>query len=165
MEIESKRSIRGALIALAAAALALAGCGGSGNGGGTSATNPTFTPSACADCGTLMVGLTDADGDFVSYSVDVLSLTLQRANGAVVETLPQTTRVDFAQLTDLSDLLSVASLAPGDFVKGSIRLDYTNADIEVQKGTDSVKATAVDGSGNPLGVTTLEIRLDRKSVV
>jgi hypothetical protein len=107
-----------------------------------------------------MVGLTDADGDFVSYSVDVLSLKLQRANGAEVETLPQTTRIDFAQLTDLSDLLSVASLAPGDFVKGSIRLDYTNADIEVQKGTDSVKATAVDGNGNPLGVTELEIRLD-----
>jgi len=160
MEIESKRSIRGALIALAAAALALAGCGGSGNGGGTSATNPTFTPSACADCGTLMVGLTDADGDFVSYSVDVLSIKMQRANGAQVETLPQTTRIDFAQLTDLSDLLSVAAIAPGDFVKGSIRLDYTNADIEVQKGTDSVKATAVDLNGNPLGVTELEIRLD-----
>jgi hypothetical protein len=124
--------------------------------------NPTVTPSACDDCGTLMVGLTDADGDFVTYAVDVLSIKMQRANGAEVETLPQTTRVDFAQLTDLSDLLSVASLAPGDFVKGSIRLDYTNADIEVQKGADSVKATAVDSSGNPLGVTELEVRLDGK---
>jgi hypothetical protein len=162
MEIEAKRSIRGAskLIGLAAAALALFGCGGSSDG--TSAANPTRTasPSACADCGTLMIGLTDADGDFVSYSVDVLSIKLQRANGAQVETLPQTTRIDFAQLTDLSDLLSVASLAPGDFVKGSIKLDYTNADIEVQKGTDSVKATPVDSNGNPLGVTELEVRLD-----
>ncbi|HUO67054.1 MAG TPA: hypothetical protein VMV37_05930, partial [Gammaproteobacteria bacterium] len=156
MEIRQKRFAHGAcsLLGLAAAALALFGCGGSGGGSASTGTaTPTTTPSACADCGTLMIGLTDADGDFVSYSVDVLSLTLQRANGAVIETLPQTTRVDFAQLTDLSDLLSVASLAPGDFVKGSIKLDYTNADIEVQKGTDSVKATAVDGSGNPLGVT------------
>jgi hypothetical protein len=162
MTIEQKRVVHSAwsLIAITAAALALAGCGGSGGGSAGMTTNPTVTPSACADCGTLMVGLTDADGDFVSYSVDVLSLKLQRANGAQVETLPQTTRVDFAQLTDLSDLLSVASLAPGDFVKGSIRIDYTNADIEVQKGTDSVKATAVDGSGKPLGVTELEIRLD-----
>jgi len=162
MTIEQKRIAHGAwsLIGIAAAALALAGCGGSGGGSAGMTTNPTVTPSACADCGTLMVGLTDADGDFVSYSVDVLSLKLQRANGAQVETLPQTTRVDFAQLTDLSDLLRVASLAPGDFVKGSIRIDYTNADIEVQKGTDSVKATAVDGSGKPLGVTELEIRLD-----
>lgn len=162
MAIEQKRFAHSAwsLIGIAAAALALAGCGGSGGDSAGMTTNPTVTPSACADCGTLMVGLTDADGDFVSYSVDVLSLKLQRANGAQVETLPQTTRVDFAQLTDLSDLLSVASLAPGDFVKGSIRIDYTNADIEVQKGTDSVKATAVDGSGKPLGVTELEIRLD-----
>jgi hypothetical protein len=164
MEIAHKRFAHGAwsLLGLATAALALFGCGGSGGGSASTSTTPTTTPSACGDCGTLMVGLTDADGDFVSYSVDVLSLKLQRANGADVETLPQTTRIDFAQLTDLSDLLSVASLAPGDFVKGSIRLDYTNADIEVQKGTDSVKATAVDGSGNPLGVTELEIRLDGK---
>ena len=164
MEIEPKRLGHGAwsLIGLAAAALALVGCSGGSGGGMSGNTNPTVTPSACADCGTLMVGLTDADGDFVSYSVDVLSITLQRANGAQVETLPQTTRVDFAQLTDLSDLLSVAALAPGDFVKGSIRLDYTNADIEVQKGTDSVKATAVDSSGNALGVTDLEVRLDGK---
>jgi hypothetical protein len=162
MKTEPKRSIRSAwpLIGLAAAALALFGCGGSGGGSASTGTTTTNTPSACADCGTLMVGLTDADGDFVSYSVDVLSLKLQRANGAEVETLPQTTRVDFAQLTDLSDLLSVASLAPGDFVKGSIRLDYSNADIEVQNGTSSVKATAVDGNGNALGVTELEIRLD-----
>jgi hypothetical protein len=165
MTIEQKRFVHSAwsLIAITAAAVALAGCGGSGGGSAGMTTNPTVTPSACADCGTLMVGLTDADGDFVSYSVDVLSLKLQRANGAQVETLPQTTRVDFAQLTDLSDLLSVASLAPGDFVKGSIRIDYTNADIEVQKGTDSVKATAVDGSGKPLGVTELEIRLDGRN--
>jgi hypothetical protein len=165
MTIQLTRVAHGAwsLIGLAAAALALAGCGGSGGGSAdTGAMSPTVTPSACDDCGTLMVGLTDADGDFVTYAVDVLSIKMQRANGAEVETLPQTTRVDFAQLTDLSDLLSVASLAPGDFVKGSIRLDYTNADIEVQKGTDSVKATAVDSSGNPLGVTELEVRLDGK---
>lgn len=157
MSIKKERGGHAAwsLIGLAAAALALAGCGG---GGGSSASNST--PSACSDCGTLLVGLTDADGDFVSYTVDVLSITLQRANGTVVETLPQTTRVDFAQLTNLSDLLSVATLAPGDFVKGTIRVDYTNADIEVQKGTDSVKASPVDANGHALGVTELEVRLD-----
>ena len=30
------------------------------------------------DTGTLLVSLTDADGDFVGYSVDVLSVSLQR---------------------------------------------------------------------------------------
>src|SRR5690349_16761759 len=146
------------VIALAAAALALAGCGGSGS----SASN---NPSACSDCGTLLVGLTDADGDFVSYTVDVLSIKLTRPGGAQVETLPQTTRVDFAQLTNLSDLFSVSTLAAGDFAKGTIRIDYTNADIEVQKGTDTVKATAVDENGKPLGVTELEIRFDGRDHV
>jgi hypothetical protein len=157
MTISRGRGSHGAwsLLGLAAAALALAGCGGSGS----SASN-TPSPSGCSDCGTLLVGLTDADGDFVSYTVDVLSITLRRANGVQVETLPQTTRVDFAQLTNLSDLFSVTTLAPGDFAKGTIRLDYTNADIEVQKGTDTVKATPVDANGNPLGVTELEIRFD-----
>ena len=161
MKIQKERAAHGAwsLIGLAAAAFALAGCGG--GGGGSSASNPT--PSACADCGTLLVGLTDADGDFVSYTVDVLSIKLTRANGTQIETLPQTTRVDLTQLTNLSDLLSVATLAPGDFVKGSIRVDYTNADIEVAKGTDSVKATPVDANGQPLGITELEIRLDGKN--
>ena len=161
MTIQQKRTAHGAwsMIGLAAAAFALAGCGG--GGGGSSSSNPA--PSACADCGTLLVGLTDADGDFVSYTVDVLSIKMQRANGAQIETLPQTTRVDFNQLTNLSDLLSVATLAPGDFVKGSIRVDYTNADIEVAKGTDSVKATPVDANGQPLGIIDLEIRLDGKN--
>ena len=155
MTISKGRGSHGAwsLLGLAAAALALVGCGGSGS-------SASISPSGCSDCGTLLVGLTDADGDFVSYTVDVLSITLQRANGVRVETLPQTTRVDFAQLTNLSDLFSVTPLAPGDFAKGTIRLDYTNADIEVQKGTDTVKATAVDANGNPLGVTELEIRFD-----
>ncbi len=107
-----------------------------------------------------MVGLTDADGDFVSYSVDVCRSSCNGPTARKSRRFRRRRAIDFAQLTDLSDLLSVASLAPGDFVKGSIRIDYTNADIEVQKGTDSVKATVVDGNGKPLGVTELEIRLD-----
>ena len=147
------------LTGLAVAALALTGCGGSG---GSAPTAQTGGCAAATDCGTLLVGLTDADGDFVSYSVDVLSLTLQRANGAAVEMLPATTRVDFAQLTDLTDLLGVATLVPGDIVGGTIRLDYTNAEINVEVGGQIVPATVVDASGNPLGVTDLKIDLSNR---
>ena len=87
----------------ALAAVGLAGCGGSG--GSPSSTNP---PTATSDVGTLLISLTDADGDFVGYSVDVLSVTLQRRGGGTVEVLPAATRIDFAQLTELSDLLAVA---------------------------------------------------------
>jgi len=139
---------------IAFAAAALAGCGGSG--GSTSTVNP---PAPTPDTGTLLVSITDADGDFVSYSVDVLSVTLQRRGGGSVEVLPATTRIDFAQLTELSDLLAVATLAPGDIVGGKIRLDYGNAEIFVASGTEVVRANAVDASGAPLGITELDIEL------
>jgi hypothetical protein len=152
------------LVALVVATSTLAACGGSG-GGSTANIGPPAT--ACGnDCGTLLVDMTDADGDFVSYSVDVQSVALTRPNGATVETLPATTRIDFAQLTDLSDLLTVATLAPGNFVGGTIRLDYTNADVFVEVGGQVVRANVVDENGAPLGVTELEVRLsDRNHLV
>jgi hypothetical protein len=96
----------------------------------------------------------------------VQAVTLKRANGATVETLPATTRIDFAQLTDLADLLSVATVAPGDFVGGTIRLDYTNAEIFVEKAGQIVPAKAVGPNGQPLGVVVLEVqRATRAHVV
>ncbi|HEX7081549.1 MAG TPA: hypothetical protein VF329_11090 [Gammaproteobacteria bacterium] len=150
-------------------ALALGGCSGSG---GSSATADPPAPcdpadaATAAECGTLLVALTDADGDFASYSVDVLSITLHRSDGATVEVLPSTTRIDFAQLVDLSDLLSAVTLAPGELVGGTIRLDYANAEVFVEAGGETVQATVVDTNGEPLGVTELEIRLpDRDRLV
>src|SRR5262245_29969764 len=112
----------------ALAAVGLAGCGGSGSSDPAAA-----PPAASSDSGTLLISVPDADGDFVGYSVDVLSITLQR-RGGTVEVLPAATRIDFAQLTELSDLLAVATLAPGDIVGGKIRLDYSNAEVSVLVG-------------------------------
>ena len=153
--------------ALAAAALTLLliGCGGSG-GSSTPSGDATLPASGCGDCGTVLLAVTDADGDFVSYSVDVLSVTLERANGASVETLPGTTRIDFAQLTDLADLLSVATMAPGEIVGGKIRLDYSTAEVFVEAGGEIVPAQVVGPDGQPLGVTEVDIRLaDRNHLV
>jgi hypothetical protein len=174
MEISNTRIARGArtLLALAATLLALAGCGGSGGADSSAPSgglaNGGAQSGSCAngDCGTLLLSLTDAEGDFASYSVDVLSIELERANGATVETLPKKVRIDFAQLTDLSDLLSVTTLAPGDFVGGTIRLDYSNAEVFVEKDGEVVQARVVDENGQPLGQTELEIRLaDRNHLV
>lgn len=148
------------IVALAAAALAA--CSGGGSSGEASNANPPAPSGSCSDCGTLLVGLTDADGDFVSYAVDVLSVTLKRANGATVETLPAKTRIDFAQLTDLADLLSVSTLAPGDFVNGKIRIDYTNAEVVVEKAGQTVPAKVVGPNGQPLGVVELDVDLSNR---
>jgi hypothetical protein len=153
--IERTRAALRALTVTVLATVTLAACGGSGGSG--SAANPPTTSGS--DTGTLLVSVTDADGDFVSYAVDVLSVTLQRPGGATVEVLPARTRIDFAQLTDLADLLAVATLAPGNIVGGKIKLDYGNADVWVESGGEVVRANVVGASGAPLGVTELDIQL------
>ncbi len=151
------------LAAVALAAMSLVGCSGSGGGSSSSLTGSTGASCADASCGTLMVGVTDADGDFINYSVDVLSITLKRQNGATVEMLPAKTRIDFAQLTDLSDLVSIANLAPGDFSGGTIRVDFSTAEVYVEVAGQAVRANVVDANGQPLGVTDLTMQLSNRN--
>src|SRR3974390_130205 len=72
--------------------------------------------SSNGDMGTVDIGITDGQGDFISYAVDVTSLTLTKADGTVVETLPQKTRIDFAQLVDLSEFVTSATIPAGNYV-------------------------------------------------
>lgn len=145
------------------AIMALTACSGSGGGSSTGTTTAACNPADPAtlnECGELLVAVTDADGDFVSYVVDVLSVSLQRPGGASVEMLPAATRIDFAELTTLSELLASALVAPGDFAGGSIRVDYSNAEIYVESGGGVVLAEAVDETGTRLGIVDLDIQLD-----
>jgi hypothetical protein len=120
--------------------------------------------------GEVVIGLTDAEGDFASYSVDVLSLTLTKANGAVVETVPVSTRVDFAQYTDMTEFLTVATIPSGRYVKASMVLDYSNADIWVENADgDAVQVdpgNILDSEGNPITQLEVSVRLeDRNSLL
>ena len=119
-------------------ALILTACGG-GGAGTTAITEPNPTavcdptdPSTHSECGTLFVALTDADGDFLNYTVDVMSLELETANGRIIETLPRSTRINFTDYVDLTELVTAATIPPGTYVAGTIRLDYTNAEIFVE---------------------------------
>jgi hypothetical protein len=152
--------IRGALFALA---LTLVACGG--GGGESSGTGAQVTPSGCnaSDCGTAYIGLMDADGDFTSYTVDVVSLTLKKANGSTVEALPVSSRVDFAELVELKELVTAATIPNGAYVEGTIRLDYSNAEILVDVGGMPTPAVAVDANGQPLATVDLDIRLDNRN--
>ncbi len=159
-------------VSLFTLALLLSACGGGGGGGGQAETPPAVAvcdpadSSTFAECGTLFVGLTDADGDFLSYSVDVVSLELEKANGAVVETLPNSARIDFAQYVDLTEFVTAANIPPGTYVSGSITLDYADAEVFVEAGGAAKAATVVDADGAPLGRTTLRIALaDRNRLV
>jgi hypothetical protein len=123
-----------------------------------------------------MVSLTDAPGDFISYIVNVVSLQLTRADGTVVQTVPVTTQVDFAQLVNLSEIVSAAQIPAGRYVAASITLDYSGATIVVDNGTTGVTilpADIIDGATsmplaapNPTQVTlTLSLDTDNQLVV
>jgi len=135
--------------------------------GGSSGEPPVAADPGCdaATCGTLLVGLTDADGDFLSYSVDVTSLTLETANGRTVETLPVRQRVDFAELVDLTELVTAATIPNGVYTKAAITLDYATAEVTVEVNGAPVAATVQDENDNTLGVQTLDIELDNANHV
>ncbi len=97
--------------------------------------------------GVVAIGLTDTPGDFLTYTVDVTSLTLTKAdNTTVVQTLPQRTRVDFARSVDLTEFVTAVTIPAGTYVSATLNLDYTNADIQVD-----------DGSGTPVAVAPAKI--------
>jgi hypothetical protein len=137
--------------------LSLVGCGGgsggSSSGGGGQTTN-----------GEVVIGITDAEGDFVSYSVDIVSITLTKASGAVVETLPLATRVDFAQYTEMTEFVTAATIPSGVYTGARIRLDYTNADIRVEDaGGQAVAAVVKDQNGHPITSMELSVKLDDRA--
>src|SRR5579859_3989693 len=113
-----------------ALAMLLSACGGSISPSTSRATDCT-RPSTSDQNGCAYINLADAPGDFLSYTVNVTALTLTRADGTVVNILPANTTVDFAQYSDLSEFLTLASMPQGTYTSGNITLDYTNADIEV----------------------------------
>lgn len=125
-----------------------------GSGGGSGST------STSSDTGLVYVGLTDADGDFITYTVDVTALTLTRADGAVVNALPVTTRVDFAQYTDMTEFLNAATVPSGVYTRVDMTLDFSNADIRVASGSNALPVTPKDSSGNAITTMTLQVKLD-----
>ncbi|MEO0424575.1 MAG: hypothetical protein AAF184_19715 [Pseudomonadota bacterium] len=161
-------------LAAAGCLLVAAGCGGGGGGGVANLEDPGpvgddgGTPVAACDpadadtfdsCGVGVVTVTDADGDVLSYAVDIVSLRLERAGGDIVETLPATTRIDFADYVELSELLGAPRLPPGTYVGGSMTLDFTKAEIVVEQDGQAVMANVVDAEGNALTQATIDVAL------
>jgi Domain of unknown function (DUF4382) len=156
--MKKARLLNGLLVMLMLAALVLSGCGGGSSG--------ASTPASTQDGdGQVVVSLTDAPGDFSSYTVDVLSLTLTKANGAQVSALPLETRIDFSQYTDMTEFLTAATVPSGVYVAATMTLDYTNADIwvEDENGNPVQVATIQDADGNPLTTLTATVNLEDRS--
>jgi len=150
------RSLR--IAGLATLSLLLLSACGNGNLTASNTNTNCTSPSTSDQSACLYTSLTDADGQFDAYVVTVDSLTLTRLDGTVVNVLPSSTRVDFSQYTDLAEFLSLQTVPPGTYIKGSMVLDYSNADIEVDVNGVATPAKVVDTGGNP--VTTLSVAIN-----
>lgn len=145
-------------VAAIAGAAGVSGCGGSGS--------PMSSSWATAN-GVAMVTLTDAPGDFLSYKLTVVSLKLTSANGTTVETLPAATQVDFAQLVDLSEVISARQVPTGAYTGVSMTVDYNGATIVVDDGAGGLTvpgANIMNGATNsalvsPNSQLTLTLKL------
>jgi len=151
---------------LVIASLAMSACGG---GGSTAEQTPAAIavcdptdPGTAAECGSVIVALTDADGDFVNYTVDVLSLKLETANGRIVETMPRQTRINFTDYVDLTELVTVATIPPATYVAGTITLDYDAAEVYVEADGSAKAAVVKDLNGVTMTQTQLKVRLSNR---
>ena len=137
---------------------------GSGNTGATGTGSPAAgTVMSCTgSCGSTVLTITDAAGDFLSYIVTLTSLQLQTASGASVETLPAATQVDFTKLVDLTEVISAGQVPAADYVSAQLTLDYTKAQITAEDANGNpVTLSPVDAKGNPLtGTLTVSVQLD-----
>ncbi|MBU4001967.1 MAG: DUF4382 domain-containing protein [Proteobacteria bacterium] len=149
------RSLFLVLLAILFAATGITGCS---SGGGSS-------DLAKTDSGEIAISLTDAMGDFGSYTVDILSVDLTMANGTQVSTLPITTRIDFAQYTEMTEFLTAAQVPFGSYTAASLTLDYQNADIQVEdENGQYFKITEIqDASGNPVTTLTITVNLENRN--
>jgi hypothetical protein len=159
------KTMRSSLAGLAACGvLLLAGCGDNGMSGMGGMGSGANTPAACgsSSCGPAMLTMTDAKGDFLSYTVNMTSLQLQTASGATVETLPAVTKVDFAQLVDLTEVISAGQIPAAEYVSATLTLDYAGANITADDGTGkAVALKPVDSNGAAIAApVTVSVKLD-----
>lgn len=142
------------LLALACAALMACGGGSNSTVDQPSESEATYTG--------LTLALTDAEGDFLQYEVDVKSIRLTNTRGDVVDALPGSTRVDFAQYTDVSELVGITQVPTGYYRSAVARVDFSAALIVAQdENGNAITTTAVDAQGNPLGEMDVEIDVSR----
>ncbi len=123
-------------LALSLVALTALGC----SGGGASSSD---------QYGDASVVLTDAASDeLAQFEVDVGNIVFTRRNGDTVAVMPRSTRVDFAQLDSLGELVSGLSLPAGVYTRATLDLDFTDAQVVIDGQT--TPASVRDASGAPI---------------
>jgi hypothetical protein len=164
MPLLSSRSRTSRLASLLCLTALLGACGGGGSGADAVA-GPAPEP-APAETGELVLAITDAEGDFLRYAVDLEAIVLERRNGDRVEALPNRTRIDFVELVEVTELLSVATVPAGRYDAVTLTLDFSGADVLVQGADGSgLPANLVDDDGAPLELLDVRLTLPEQDVI
>lgn len=124
-----------------------------------------LTLSAMAACsGSTVVTLTatPSSDSFIAYRVGVASIQLRTSSGKPsLMILPTETTVDFAKITDLSEILGSPTVPKGTYAGAEITLDYSTAQIIYDDGSlDGVALAPVDASGKALGLARVIVAVD-----
>ena len=103
---------------------------------------------------------TDDAGQFTSYLVTVDSVVLVGTLNGPVAAIAVPETVDFAKLTNLSELWATASMPVDTYTSAIITMDYTNAQISVMVNGAPVKVNVVDPSGVTPTTIAVTVYLD-----
>src|ERR1700722_15625397 len=86
--------------------------------------------AACNGTAVVTMTSTASTDNFLAYRVGLVSVQLQGAAGkSGLTILPASTTVDFATLTDVSEVLGAAAASKGPYPSALITLDYSSAQI------------------------------------
>ena len=122
----------------------LAGCGG----------------NSIVTYGTGVLTVQASNVGFLSYRVNVDSITLTRNDGIVVEPLVYPQTVDFTQITDIGELLGSPAIPIGTYISATITLDYTTPSIAVENAGNAVGLAPVGTDGVLLTAVAVTINFD-----
>jgi len=99
--------------------------------------------------GQVTLSVKDAPSDDIDvFEADIVQIELIKAGGAVVTTLPSAQRINFADLTEMSEILSRATIPCGLYIGAVITIDFSDA-LVLLEGSDT-PADLYDDEGNPI---------------
>jgi hypothetical protein len=117
--------------------------------------------AACSGTAVVTMTSTASTDNFLSYRIGLVAVQLQASSGNSGLVLPAGTTVDFATLSDVSEVLGAASLTKGTFTGALITLDYSAAQIVYDDGSvNGVTLTPLGANGQALGQVQIKLTLD-----
>lgn len=150
--------------------LLLVACGGGSGGGSTNlgaGLGNDNDGGTGTETGKVQILLTDAEEDFLTYKIDVVSITLSTEAGGEVDVLTTATEVDFVQYQELSELFAIRSIPAGNYNSIQLELDYTDSEIIVQDDEGNPHmASPLDADGAPITLLNVDLQFgDADSVI